>query len=133
VARWLFGLPYYRARMRVTPDGDGVRYRSTRTHSGVPAAELLARYRPSGAAFEAAPASLEHFLTERYCLYTVDFRQHVFRVEIDHPPWALQPAEASLEVNTMASAQGLALPSDPPLLHFARRQDVVAWMPQRVK
>jgi uncharacterized protein YqjF (DUF2071 family) len=131
-ARALFDLPYYRADMRVMQDGDGVRYRSTRTHRGAPAAHFVARYRPTGAPFEPTPGSLDHFLTERYCLYTVSFRGHVFRVEIDHRPWPLQPAEATLEVNTMASAQGIALPNDPPLLHFARRQDVVVWMPERV-
>ena len=132
VARALFDLPYYRAEMRVILDGDAIRYRSMRTHRGAPPADLLARYRPTAPAFQAAPASLEHFLTGRYCLYTVRERHVPFRVEIDHAPWALQPAEATFDKNTMASAQGIALPDDPPLLHFARRQDVVAWLPQRV-
>jgi hypothetical protein len=31
--------------------------------------------------------------------------------------------------NTMASASGLSLPDEAPLLHFVRRQDMVAWAP----
>jgi hypothetical protein len=75
----------------------------------------------------AAPGSLEHFLTERYCLYTVDASFHARRLEIHHPPWPLQAAQAGIAVNTMADAAGIRLPSTAPLLHFAKRQDMVAW------
>ena len=40
----------------------------------------------------------------------------------------LQHAEAEITVNTMADAAGLSLPATEPLLHFARRQDMVCWM-----
>jgi len=39
----------------------------------------------------------------------------------------LQIAEARIEANTLADAAGVRLPSIAPLLHFAKRQDVVAW------
>jgi uncharacterized protein YqjF (DUF2071 family) len=71
--------------------------------------------------------SIEYFLTERYCLYTVDDSFHAKRLEIHHPPWPLQIAEARITVNTMADAAGIRLPSTAPLLHFSKRQDVVAW------
>jgi len=29
----------------------------------------------------------------------------------------------------MATAHGIALPDEPPLLHYVDRQDMVAWMP----
>jgi hypothetical protein len=32
----------------------------------------------------------------------------------------------------MADACGIRLPALKPLLHFARRQDAVAWLPRRV-
>jgi hypothetical protein len=38
----------------------------------------------------------------------------------------LQRAEADIETNTMADEIGIALEGDP-LLHYARRQDVVFW------
>ena len=43
------------------------------------------------------PGTLEHWLTERYCLYTVDRRGRILRAEIHHPPWPLQPPIAALE------------------------------------
>jgi uncharacterized protein YqjF (DUF2071 family) len=80
--------------------------------------------------FHPAPGTLQHFVTERYCLYTVDHARRVRRLEIHHPPWPLQPAEASIEVNTMPDANGITGPTMPPLLHFAKRQDVITWMPE---
>jgi uncharacterized protein YqjF (DUF2071 family) len=74
----------------------------------------------------AEPGSIEHFLTERYCLYTLDEERRVLRGEIHHPPWPLQAAEAEIEVNTMGEQIGLEL-AGTPLLHFAERQDVVFW------
>jgi hypothetical protein len=34
--------------------------------------------------------------------------------------------------NTLTSAAGLALPPARPLLHFAKRQDMVGWLPERL-
>jgi hypothetical protein len=35
--------------------------------------------------------------------------------------------------NTMAEASGLIVPDHAPLLHFAARQDMVAWAPTRLR
>ena len=59
-------------------------------------------HRPRGERFEAASDSLEYFLTERDCLYTLDEHLRVLRAEIAPPPWALQLADAGIEENTMA-------------------------------
>jgi len=107
-ARATYHLPYFRSRMVVHRVGEEIRYASTRVGN---AASLRLRY---------------HFLTERYCLYTVA-RGRIHRAEIHHPPWALQAAEAHIDENTMAQASGLDLPARRPLLHFAGRQDVVIW------
>jgi uncharacterized protein YqjF (DUF2071 family) len=125
-ARTLFHLPYYAATMTVEKTGAAVRYSSRRT-TRLPVAEWTATYAPLGPVREARPGTLEYFLTERYCLYTIDATFHARRLDIHHPPWALQTAEAEIQVNTMADAAGIRLPSTAPLLHFARRQDMVAW------
>lgn len=130
-ARGWFHLPYFDAEMECAEDGDDVVYRSHRTHTGAHAAAFAARYGPSGPAFAAAPGSLEHWLTERYCLYAAEPDGGVLRGEIHHAPWPLQPALAAIDANTMAAAGGVALPAACPHLLFARRLDVVAWAPER--
>jgi uncharacterized protein YqjF (DUF2071 family) len=97
-------------------------------------ASLEARYRPAGEVFRARPRSLEHFLAQRYCLYTTGKSGALIRCEIHHPPWPLQLAEASFHENTMASAAGIALSTkEPALLHFSRRQDVLVWAPEKLR
>ena len=126
-ARTLLNLPYYAASMTVNCLSHGVRYRSVR-RATCPA-EFKAEYVPIGAPFCATAGSLEYFLTERYCLYHENHRGTPYRLEIHHPPWSLQLADAEIATNTMAAASHLSVRGSPVLLHFARRQDVVAWGP----
>ena len=132
-ARLGYHLPYFRARMTIRHPRDWVLFSSHRTHGGVPPAEFVAQYRPTSAVFQALPGTLEYFLTARYCLYAVDRQARVYRGEIDHRPWPLQPAEAKITKQTLAEAHGIGLPDESPLLHFAQRMDMVAWLPQRVE
>ena len=125
-ARLALNLPYYRAAMTVARDNGGIEYTSHRERG---CAEFEAIYRPVGEPFNAAPGSLEYFLTERYCLYHQHRAGTPYRLDIHHPRWPLQAATAQLDRNTMAVAQGIALPDVDPLLHFSRRQDIVAWAP----
>jgi uncharacterized protein YqjF (DUF2071 family) len=126
VARW-FGLPYYDARIKVQLDGDVVHYQSVRSDKTAAPAEFNASYRPTGAVYHASPGTLDHWLTERYCLYAARKPDQVVYGEIHHPPWPLQPAEVELRVNTMTQPIGLELPDTKPFSHLARYQEVVAW------
>jgi uncharacterized protein len=129
-ARSLLQLPYFTARMDVRCDGHRVDYTSRRNDTAGSAAEFVARYQPVGPRYEPVPGALDYFLTERYCLYNVDARFRVYRLEIHHLPWTLQPAEATISTNTMTEAAGIRLPSIAPVLHFSARQDTIAWAPE---
>lgn len=127
-ARALYRLPYFRASMAVSESPDGtIHYRSRRTHRNAPAAAFQARYRPAGPESPSKPGTLDHWLTERYCLYAIDTNRRVYRAEIHHRPWSLHPAELEIEQDTMAEAAGLTLPPEPRRLAFSRRIDVVVW------
>lgn len=132
-ARYTFHLPYFDAQMDARAEGDAVRYTSRRTHRGARPGAFQGVYRPTGPVALAAPGTLEHWLTERYCLYAADRRLRVWRGEIHHEPWPLQPAELDLAHNSIADQLRLILPAQPALLHFARRLDVAAWAPERVR
>lgn len=122
-ARTFYHLPYFRADMMVEDRGGSILY-SCRRYSS--AAEFRGRYRPVSEVHLAAKGSIEHWVTERYCLYTAH-RGQVYRGEIHHQQWPLQRAEAELEVNTMAAAADISLPAIPPLLLFARKLTVLIW------
>jgi uncharacterized protein len=131
-ARLVFHLPYYDAQMSSTRIEDVVRYQSVRTHRLIGPAVLEASYRPTGPVSPPTIGSLESFLTTRHCLYAADRHGRAWRCDIDHAPWPLQAAEVEIRRNTMTSPLHLALPEQPPLAHFARRLDVVAWSLDRV-
>ena len=138
-ARAWFHLPYFDARMESRRNGEEVAYTSWRTPAaagGAPPADFAARYRPTGDAYRSARGSLEHFLTERYCLYAGDSANaddsRLWRGEIHHQQWLLHPAEAEILRNTMTAPLGLRLPDTRPLLHFACHLNVVAWPPKPV-
>jgi uncharacterized protein len=126
-ARTLFHLPYYLAKMQrnIAPDGT-IAYTSRRllTRHSV---RFEASYRSlRKAESPSIEGTLEHFLTERYCLFT----PHGGRLlvgHIHHLPWPLEPAEADIRVNELPAAHGITLPDRPPVLHFARELHVYIW------
>ena len=132
LARATFSLPYYDAKMFCHSSHEEVSYASVRTHKNAPAARFVGRYRPTGEIFESRPETLENFLTERYCLYSADGRGNVRRGDIHHHMWSLQGVEAETAALEMTGQIGVELPDTKPVLHYARRLDVLAWRPRRV-
>jgi len=129
--RW-YHLPYFDAEMRLRERDDWIEYRSERTHRGFPSGAFRGRYRPAGPIYRTRPGDLDHWLTERYCLYAVDRRGVARRADVHHAPWPLQLAEAEIEINTVTDAHGFSRPDMPPVLHFARSLHVLGWSPAAV-
>jgi uncharacterized protein len=119
-ARRTYKLPYFHARMVGPPP----HYRCARIGAERPHV-FEGTARPVGRTYNAEPGSLEHFLTERYCLYATDEAGALHRAEIHHPPWPLQAAEAEIDLNTIPP-DGLEVGGEP-LLHYAARLDVLIW------
>ena len=126
-ARRFFHLPYHRAEMSIVAEGTGFRYASAR-----PGAELKGWYGPTSPVYLAQPGSLEHWLTERYCLYAQSPDGKLWCNDVHHVPWPLQSAQATLERNNMLLVHGVKVQGPPQLLHFAKRVDVVVWNAERV-
>jgi hypothetical protein len=130
VARRFFHLPYHHAEMKVRIDVDRIAYTSRRRTG--PPMEFAADYGPASTPYEAEADSLDHWLTERYCLYAVSPAGRLFRTDVHHHPWPLQHAWADIRVNSAGAPFGLSLDRAPDLLHFSRRLDVVVWAPEAV-
>jgi uncharacterized protein YqjF (DUF2071 family) len=122
-ARTFYHLPYFHADMSAGSEGEEISYTSTRREGH---AEFKGRYAPCGPVRLRDRGTVEHWLTERYCLYTVHHGK-VYRGDIHHAPWPLQDACAEITVNSTASSTGISLPDRQPLLHFARRLEVLIW------
>ena len=123
-ARRFCHLPYFRADMALTRSGDSIDYVSERRQSSL---VFRGAYRPLDTVYDSVPGTLEHFLTERYCLYAKAPDGRLLRNEVHHAPWPLQAAEAEIFENTMFAPYAIRAQGTQPLLHFARRIDVVVW------
>lgn len=128
-ARRFFKLPYFQARMAAKRQAGSLDYASERHDRRGHDARFRALYHPASEPIAPAPDSLEHFLTERYCLYSRTAKEQLLRAEIHHRPWLLREAECEIEVNTMP-APTIGTLSQAPLLHYSARQDVIIWGPK---
>ncbi|HSS99558.1 MAG TPA: DUF2071 domain-containing protein, partial [Terriglobales bacterium] len=66
-ARAFYHLPYFHAAMSCRSEGESIAYSSSRRRE---TADFRGRYRPIKPVELASAGTLEHWLTERYCLYT---------------------------------------------------------------
>ena len=107
--------------------GERVVYASRRTHRGARAGELSVSYEPTGEVFRSVKGSLENWLSERYCLYASDGKGSLWRGDVQHEPWPLQPAKAVIHKNTLGDLPGVSLEGEPDSILFSRRIDVLGW------
>jgi uncharacterized protein len=139
--RLMFHLPYHHADMTSRRLGDTVHYRSERHGQGALAtARYAARYRPIGPATSTSPPAsdggpsretFDDWSTVRMRLFAADRGGRIWRTEIAHAPWPLQPAEATIDAAGLAAVNGLTLPAVDPIVRFAGRLDVRGWPPVR--
>ena len=130
-ARMWYHLPYFHADMSIQRTSATFHYTSRRREYSKVQPELRMEYSPTGEPYIARKGSLDHWLTERYCLYA-ERRGDIQRAEIHHGPWQLQPAKAKISTNAMAHFLQHPLPDTEPLLHFSSLQEVLVWGPERV-
>ncbi|HKC77714.1 MAG TPA: DUF2071 domain-containing protein [Gaiellaceae bacterium] len=121
--RRIYRVPAFFARMTLDPVEDWQDAECVRV--GEPGRVFSARYRSAGEPFPAEPDSLEWFLTERYRLFAVDAT-----AEMHHDRWALSPAEAEVELSSIAP---FTLGGEPRCCHFAFRQDALIWPPEPIQ
>lgn len=125
-ARRFYHLPYYRAQMQAKKIGARISYTSNRN-----GASWQSQYEPTSAIRRSAPGTLEHWLTERYCLYAVSDRA-VYRGEVHHEPWPLQDASVKItDMNVLKRVQP-EITGNPEVVSFTPELRVLIWLPERL-
>jgi uncharacterized protein YqjF (DUF2071 family) len=119
--RRIYHVPAFYARMTLEPVRGWQEAECVRV--GEPGRVFAGRYRANGETFHAEPGSLEFFLTERYRLFATDAS-----AEMHHDRWLLSPAEAEIELASIAPFQL----GEPKCCHFAFRQDALIWPPEPI-
>ncbi len=132
-ARHTYALPYHLARIQLKVSGQSVSFSSQRSKALPNQHGFKANYEPTSDIYYASENTLEYWLTERYCLYSVTPDGSIYRGEVHHLPWALQQAQAQIEENTILAPTGLALPKQAAILHYVEHLDIVIWPPHKLK
>ncbi|WP_251343628.1 YqjF family protein [Haloplanus halophilus] len=125
-ARCFQHLPYYYARISLDAADGTVRFASRRRHPGARPAAYDATYRPTGPGFAAPEDPLARFLVERYRFYTQSPDGALRYADVDHDPWTLHPATATVTRNSLLEANGFARPSSTPTYYYSPGVDVTA-------
>jgi hypothetical protein len=132
LARAALRLPYFFARARRSQVRDEHRFESTRVKLGKPPAEIAASWRSIGALLEATPGSLEHFLTQRFFIYSPSAAGRLWREQVHHAPWPLFPAELVEVRQSLDEAHQLPFLPKRPLAHYSPGVDVEYFPPHLV-
>ncbi len=126
VARLVWGLPYFHAQMSRSREGDAMTYHSLRNGSE---GALDASWTVGEALGASAPNTLEHFLLERYWLFS-EKGGRLRKGQVHHTPYPAKRASIGHLRQTLLSAAGLPLGEEPPeTLHFSEGVDVEVFGP----
>jgi len=119
-----YGLAYRYAKAKVKRNGDALQWQSRRSSDG---AELRGTSKAKGPMQSAKAGSLEHFLFERYCLYT-EYNGCLRRAYVYHQPWRFQEGDMTLEANSLLASYDLGLDVHAPdLVHISKGLPVKTW------
>lgn len=127
LSAWLgarsLGLPFVATRAHVERGVGMVTHRWERNGEVI----FQARYTPVGQAVTPEPGSLEHWLTERYAVYTRGPSGSLRQIELHHGRWPVQQVAATVQRNAVLSGVGLQCHGPlGPVLHTPRLE-IVAW------
>ncbi|SET80110.1 YqjF family protein [Stigmatella erecta] len=133
LARAWYRLPYFYSRMTLT-DGAAGGWRTYRSERHWPApvpATLSVRGLAEGPAAASTPGTLQHFLMERYFLYTAHGGA-LLRGQVHHTPYPVRGARVEGLEENLLEAAGFRRPPAAPLVHASDGVDVEVFALQRV-
>jgi uncharacterized protein YqjF (DUF2071 family) len=125
--RRMWNLNYVHSRFNVTHTADNTRhdYALSRRRGPWPDGRTHAVWRTGPALPTSQPGTLEHFLTERYWLFTRR-RGRIMGGRIHHEPWPLREATLESLDDTLVRAAGAHAQGEP-LAWASDTIDVVGW------
>jgi uncharacterized protein YqjF (DUF2071 family) len=135
LARSGWHLPYFRSTLSLKRNGQRIDYSGTRRWPRpVPASYSLTttigapidqtHLAPEIEPGQAAPGTLEHFLAERYYLYTADRQGRLLRGQVHHRPYSLREATVEIREESILAAAGLTRSGSPAHVCFSPGVDV---------
>ncbi len=129
--RW-YHLPYKKAAVTFRKEGQTFYCKSVRKEKASPPFSFQVKYSPVSEVYFPKEGTLDHWLTERYCLFSSNNGSNIFCGEIQHCPWPLQKAEAEINRNTLLTRYKINSTEIQPISYFSKGVDTLFWNIKKV-
>lgn len=106
--------------------GDTIYFNSLRKKSVNNLFTSKGSYTPLQGPFHAIKDTLDHWLIERYCLFSTNGCD-VFCGEIHHSLWPLQKVKVEFKGHTLFESLGIQLPKVEPFSHYSKGVNTFIW------
>ena len=116
-ARPFFRIPYMYEKQKISQRSGSIKFESK---------YLSCEYEPKKKPFTPKKGSLEEWLLERYCFYTL-INRNVFQCNIVHPSWVIYEVNSEITYNKILSKFKIEPIIEKPILHFSKRAEVKIW------
>lgn len=130
--RW-YRLPYHSAKISFKKEGSSFSCQSNRKGRADIPIIFQGKYAPQSNVFFPKEGTVEHWLTERYCLYSTNNGVDIYCAEVHHRPWPLQAALAEISANTLFTPFDFDLYEEKPLAHYSKGIDSLIFNSKRIR
>ncbi|MFC4619557.1 YqjF family protein [Camelliibacillus cellulosilyticus] len=130
--RW-YRLPYHSAQISFRKEGRIFHCHSIRKGIGNNSISFEGKYAPVSEVYLSKKGTLDHWLTERYCLFSSKNKVGIYCGEIHHQPWPLQKAEIEVVKNTLFTPFHFDLSEVRPIAYFSTGVDSLMWNIRKVR
>ena len=127
VARRVWRLPYFRASMALTKRAGRITYETRRVWPGPRGAGGRVAVTPVGDTRAAEPGTLDHFLAERYLLFTPGPGGTLLRGRVHHTPYPLRACGDVAVDDTLTAAAGCDVAGPPDHACYSPGVDVTIY------
>ncbi|MGM7723666.1 YqjF family protein [Metabacillus sp. Hm71] len=133
IAKNWYHLPYHSAEISFRKEGQTFHCHSIRKGNESAPISFMGKYVPVSEVYCPKEGTLDHWLTERYCMYSSKKGVNIFCGDIHHRPWPLQKAEVEVVKNTLFTPYQFDLSEVTPIAHFSTGVDSLIWNIKKVQ
>lgn len=117
-AKYVLGLPYQQAEIKLTQDKKSLLFESKRIEKGNSSLGISANYQPSTTVIPNDNNTLSYWLTERYCFWMIKGNK-IIKGPLSHAPWKLQAVTVDLNMSELVPFISAPYSKTDPLVHYA--------------
>lgn len=133
IAKKWYHLPYHPAQVSIQKKGETFHYNSIRKCETKIPIICKGTYTPLPEVYFPETGTLDYWLTERYCFFSIDKEDNIYCTEIHHPPWPLQKVVTEPCMNSLFSLFHFDLTSVGPISHFSKGVNTLIWSKTKIQ